>query len=364
MNQPTHAATQFFSFDNLPLESGAQLSPVTIAYETWGTLNREGSNAILVCHALSGDAHAARHDEHDAEGWWDDYIGAGKAFDTSRYFIICSNIIGGCSGSTGPGSLNADSKPYALSFPLLTIGDMVEAQSRLIEHLGIVQLHAVAGGSMGGMQALEWSTRFPTRMRKIVCSATTSHHSPQQIAWNEVGRQAIMTDPDWNGGDWYDEVPPAAGLSVARMIGHITYLSEESLEKRFARHLQDKSAFSFNFDAEFQIESYLRYQGQKFVSRFDANSYLYITRALDYFDMAAPFGSLQAAFAAAQAQFLFASFTSDWLYSPRRVRELYETALGAGREAFYQEIDEPHGHDSFLLPSVAHENAIRDFLQS
>ena len=355
---------QTFTIDALPLENGATLSPVTVAYETWGTLSAARDNAVLLCHALSGTSHAARHSEGDEPGWWDDYLGAGKAFDTEKFFFICANTIGGCSGSTGPGSVNPQTgKHYALNFPLLTIGDMAASQEKLISHLGIEVLHAVAGGSMGGMQALSWAKKFPTRTKNVVCSATNAHHSPQQIAWNEVGRQAIMADPDWNGGEYYDEIPPSAGLAVARMIGHITYLSEESLEEKFARRLQDKDNFSYHFEAEFQIESYLRHQGEKFVGRFDANAYLYITRALDYFDVAAGYESLQEAFAAMQARFLFISFTSDWLYPARRVLALHAAATRAGRDSVYYEIDEPHGHDSFLLPSPEQENAIRDFLE-
>lgn len=356
---------QTFTFDALPLENGATLSSVTVAYETWGTLNAARDNAVLLCHALSGTSHAARHSDDDEPGWWDDYLGAGKAFGTEKFFFICANTIGGCSGSTGPGSVNPQTeKPYALNFPLLTIGDMAASQERLISHLGIETLHAVAGGSMGGMQALAWAKKFPQRMKNVVCSATNAHHSPQQIAWNEVGRQAIMADPDWNGGEYYDELPPSAGLAVARMIGHITYLSEESLEEKFARRLQDKDNFSYHFEAEFQVESYLRHQGEKFVGRFDANSYLYITRALDYFDTAAGHETLEDAFAAMQARFLFVSFTSDWLYPARRVKMLHDAATRAGRDSTYHEIDEPHGHDSFLLPSSEQENAIRDFLET
>lgn len=352
-----------FTFDNLQLESGARLSPVIIAYETFGTLNAQRSNAILICHALTGDAHVA--DENGVDGWWSDYVGAGKAFDTERYFIICSNVLGGCAGTSGPGTLNSTTaKPYAMTFPVVTVGDMVEAQRRLIDHLGIAVLHCVAGGSMGGMQALEWSTRCVGRARKTICIATSPNHSPQQIAWNEIGRQAIVADPDWNGGEWYGEVAPASGLSVARMIGHITYLSEQSLEEKFARRLQDKTSFSYNFEAEFQIESYLRHQGEKFVARFDANSYLYITRAIDYFDFASRFGSLQAAFEYSKCAWLFVSFSSDWLYPPHRMAEMAGAARDANRETTYEEIVEPHGHDSFLLPSVSQEKAIRQFLRS
>ena len=359
--QPTQ--TQFFTFGELALEAGGRLAPVTLAYETYGELNSEKSNAILVFHALSGDAHAASINGEGETGWWSDYIGPGLAFDTDRYFVICSNVIGGCRGSTGPESIdNLTGKRYAMNFPIITIGDMVRAQKRLLDHLGIEKLHAAAGGSMGAMQALHWSVVFPEAMQKLICIATSPHHSPQQIAWNEIGRRAIMADPDWNGGEWYDELPPAAGLSVARMIGHITYLSEESLESKFARRLQDKSSFSYNFETEFEIESYLRHQGSKFVERFDANSYLYITRALDYFDLSDGFNSLQAAFERSKAEFLFISFSSDWLYPPRRMAEMADAANAAGRRADYHCIETPHGHDSFLLPNTTHAKIIQRFL--
>jgi homoserine O-acetyltransferase len=353
----------FYSFDELQLENGGHLGPVTLAYRTWGELNAERSNAILICHALTGDARVAGLDDNGVPGWWDDFVGPGKAFDTAKYFVICSNVLGGCSGSIGPASPNpATGKPYGLQFPVVTVHDMVAAQEKLVSHLGIKVLYAVAGGSMGGMQVLAWSRQFPERLKNAICIATNAHHSPQQIAWNEVGRQAIMADPDWNGGEYYDEIPPAAGLSLARMVGHITYLSEESLEHKFARRLQDKDRFSYNFEAEFQIESYLRYQGKKFVERFDANSYLYITRAIDYFDMRDGYDSLAEAFSTTQARFLFISFTSDWLYPPRRVEEMHFAAQAAGRDSFYINIDAPHGHDSFLLPNAEQENSIREFL--
>ncbi len=359
--QPTE--TQFFTFDELALEAGGRLAPITLAYVTYGALNADKSNAILVFHALSGDAHAAGVNAEGETGWWSDYIGPGLAFDTNRYFVICSNVIGSCRGSTGPGSLDSQTgKRYAMNFPIITIADMVNAQKRLLDHLGIETLHAAAGGSMGAMQALRWSVAFPDAMRKLICIATSPHHSPQQIAWNEIGRRAIMADPDWNGGEWYDELPPAAGLSVARMIGHITYLSEEALETKFARRLQDKSSFSYNFETEFEIESYLRHQGRKFVERFDANSYLYITRALDYFDLSDGFDSLQAAFEHAKAEFLFVSFSSDWLYPPRRMEEMAAAARVAGRRAEYHCIETLHGHDSFLLPDAEHAETIRCFL--
>lgn len=254
-----------------------------------------------------------------------------------------------------------------MTFPMIAIDDMVNAQKRLLDHLvldhlGITRLRAAAGGSMGAMQALQWSVAYPEAMGKLVCIATSPYHSPQQIAWNEIGRQAIMADPDWNGGEWYDEMPPISGLSVARMIGHITYLSEPALEEKFARRLQDKTSFSYSFETEFEVESYLRYQGRKFVDRFDANSYLYITRALDYFDLSDGFGSLQAAFERAAAEFLFLSFSSDWLYPPHRMEKMARAALDAGRRTTYLEIEVPHGHDAFLLPGEEQSHAISELL--
>src|SRR5512139_787920 len=270
----------------LLVESGGRLGPLTIAYETYGTLNREKSNAVLALHALSGDAHAAGvHQGNDNPGWWDPMIGPGKAFDTNKYFVICSNVIGGCKGSTGPSSLNPRTgKPYALEFPFVTIADMVDAQRRLIDFLGIERLLCVAGGSMGGMQVLQWVASYPERVRSAIPIATALKHSPQQIAFNEVVRQSIMGDPAWRQGDYYDTGQPEKGLSVARMIGHITFMSDQSMEEKFSRKLK-KGQFSFNFDADFEVEGYLRYRGANFVKRFDANSYLYITKAMDYFDL-------------------------------------------------------------------------------
>ncbi len=284
-------------FDSLPLDNGASLAPVEVAYESYGQLNPEKSNAILVLHAFSGDAHAAGiSHETGKPGWWDNMIGPGKAFDTNKYFVFCSNVLGGCRGTTGPSSINpATGCPYAMSFPVITIGDMVRLQKLLVDHLGIGKLLAVTGGSMGGMQALEWAVSYPDRVVAAIPIATTTRHSAQQIAFNEVGRQAIMADPDWNGGDYYSGNPPARGLAVARMVGHITYMSDDSMREKFGRRLRDKATFSFGFDVDFEVESYLRYRGSQFVNRFDANSYLYITKAMDYFDLTNGHGTLIAA---------------------------------------------------------------------
>ncbi len=279
--------TRCAQFDSLALEGGATLTPVEVAYETYGELNADRSNAILITHAFSGDAHAAGiSHETGKPGWWDNMIGPGKAFDTDRYFVICSNALGGCQGTTGPGSINpATGAPYAMSFPVITIRDMVHLQKMLVDWLGIQRLLCVAGGSMGGMQALEWAVSYPEFVRCVIPIATTWRHSAQQIAFNEVGRQAIMADPDWCDGDYYDKKPPARGLSVARMVGHITYMSDESMREKFGRKLRQKEKFGFDFGVDFEVESYLRYRGNQFVSRFDANSYLYITKAEDYFDL-------------------------------------------------------------------------------
>ena len=334
--------TQYFTFaDEAPfvLESGATLGPITLAYQTYGQLNADRSNAVLILHALSGGAHAAGYRSLDdtKPGWWDTSIGPGKAFDTDRFFVICSNIIGSCYGSTGPGSLNpATGKLYGLSFPVVTIGDIVRAQVRLIDHLGIERLLCVVGGSMGGMQALEWAAHHPTRIRAAIPLATTARSNAMHIALSEVGRQAIYADPSWQGGDYYEgNRRPDAGLAVARMIAHITYLSEQSMHQKFGRRLQNRERFGYEFQTEFQVESYLRHQGLSFTQRFDANSYLYITKAMDYFDLsqspgpggAAPANSLAAAFAgAADIKFLVVSFTSDWLYPSHQSKAIVERA--------------------------------------
>jgi homoserine O-acetyltransferase/O-succinyltransferase len=338
----------------LRLQSGAQLSAWTLAYETYGTLNARRDNAILVMHALSGDAHVAgRHHPTDRKpGWWDALIGPGRGLDTDRYFVICANVLGGCRGSTGPSSIDPQTdRPFGLRFPIVTIPDMVDVQVRLLDRLGIDHLHATIGGSMGGMQVLELAINHPDRVRLAIALATTARHSAQQIAWNHIGRQAIMRDPNWCGGDYYGSEPPAAGLAVARMVGHVTYLSEERLDWRFGRALQAQNAIGYSFDTEFAVESYLNYQGASFVDRFDANSYLYITRALDYYNASDGFPSLTAAFEQARSRFLIASFESDWLYPAHNSEALVNAIQSAGRDVDYLTLPSQLGHDAFLLES-------------
>src|SRR5215212_2325203 len=340
----------------LVLDSGATLAPVSLTYETYGTLDPAHDNAILLLHALSGDAHAAGwHSQTDRKpGWWDTLVGPGRPFDTDRYFVICSNVIGGCQGSTGPASIDlATGKPYATRFPVVTIGDMVRAQARLLDRLGIDQLLAVAGGSMGGFQALEWATALPERVRGAILLATSARSSPQTVAWNTIGRRAIMSDPRWRGGDYYDGEPPADGLAVARMIGHITYLSEPSLERKFGREYQDGGGPAFTLEREFAIESYLEYQGASFNARFDANSYLYITKAMDYWDMPRQYGSLDAALARSRAAFLLLSFTSDWLYPTSESIAIAEALRRIGRPVEHVELPSSAGHDAFLVDDEA-----------
>ena len=349
------------------LENGQQLGPVTIAYETFGRLNRAKDNAVLILHALTGDAHVAGyHNPDDTKpGWWEFMVGPGKGIDTDRYFVICSNILGSCMGSTGPGSINpASGKPYGLEFPVVTIGDMVAAQKRLIDHLGLERLHAVVGGSIGGMQALEWCVRYPETVRSAVLLATTTRHSALAIAFNEVARQAIMADPNWNQGDYYQGKRPDMGLAVARMIGHITYLSDESMWHKFGRRLQDRADFSFNFEADFQVESYLRYQGSKFVERFDANAFLYITKAADYYDLERRYGSgsLVAAFSKSKARFLVVSFTSDWLYPTCQSKRMVKAMKKSGLDVSFCELEAQWGHDAFLLPNERFSAMIKGFL--
>jgi homoserine O-acetyltransferase/O-succinyltransferase len=351
----------------LTLACGAAIGPVTIAYETCGQLNRNRSNAILVLHALSGDAHVAGTytDNDEKPGWWEFMVGPGKGIDTDRYFVICSNILGSCMGTTGPASIDPVTKsPYGLSFPMVTIGDMVVAQKALMDHLGITRLHAVIGGSVGGMQALEWSVRFPEMVDSAVLLATTTRHSALAIAFNEVARQSIMVDPNWNHGNYYDGQKPDMGLAVARMIGHITYLSDESMRLKFGRRLQDKADFSFNFDADFQVESYLRYQGRKFVDRFDANAFLYITKAADYFDLEHQYGqgSAVAAFANACSRFLVVSFTSDWLYPTYQSKAMVKAMKKNALDVSFCEIEAKWGHDAFLLPSQRLSSIMKGFL--
>lgn len=363
---------KFYTFAEPPheldLDSGAKLGPVTVAYETMGSLNAEKSNAVLVLHALSADSHVAGYYTHEdpKPGWWDSMVGPGKGIDTDKYFVICSNILGGCMGTTGPASSCPRSKkPYGLDFPVVTIGDMVKAQHALITHLGITRLLAVVGGSIGGMQVLEWCLRYPEMAASAIPLATTMRHSALAIAFNEVARQSIMADPAWNKGDYYTGEKPNLGLAVARMIGHVTYLSDEAMRRKFGRRLQDKSDFSYNFDVDFQVESYLRYQGKKFVERFDANSFLYITKAADYFDLKGPHGngSVAKAFSKAKARFLVVSFTSDWLYPTYQSKELVKAMKKNGLDVSFCEIEAECGHDAFLLPNERLSSLIKGFLE-
>lgn len=362
--------TQYFVFGEPPhemtLECGRKLGPVTIAYETYGTLNEDKSNAVLILHALSGDAHVAgRHSPDDRKaGWWDIMVGPGKAFDTNKYFVICSNILGGCKGTTGPSSINpATNRPYALSYPVVTVKDMVDAQKILLDHLGIRSLLAVCGGSLGGMQALQWAVSYPDNVRLVIPIATTSRLSAQAIAFNEVGRQAIMMDPDWMGGEYYGKAVPHRGLAVARMIGHITYLSDESMHRKFGRELVDKAEYGYDFVMDFQVESYLRYQGDSFVRRFDANSYLYITKAMDYFDLRQPSGDLTKELAKVKANFLVISFSSDWLFPSYQSKEIVTALRRNNARVSYAEIQTDHGHDAFLLESKQLTALISSFLE-
>jgi homoserine O-acetyltransferase len=362
--------TQFFTFAHPPqgmlLECGREFGPITLAYETYGELNSAKDNAILILHALSGDAHAAGFHEPDEKnpGWWDIMIGPGKAFDTRKYFVISSNVIGGCKGSTGPSSMDpATGKPYALDFPMVTIEDMVETQRALIDHLGIHQLLCAVGGSMGGMQVLQWVVSYPERIRLAIPIATTSKLSAQSIAFNEVGRHAIESDPNWKEGEYYGHSVPRQGLAIARMIGHITYLSEKSMHNKFGRKLQDKSEYGYDFRTDFQVESYLHNKGDHFVDRFDANSYLYISKAMDYFDLAQAHGSLEESLASARSKFLVISFSSDWLFPSHQSKEIASACRRVGAEVIYTEIQSDYGHDAFLLESVQLTSLISNFLE-
>lgn len=359
--------TQFFHFDGaLPLESGEELGPLTLAYETYGSLSPAKDNAILVLHALTGDAHAAgSHRDGMDSPWWDIMIGPGKAFDTNKFFVVCSNILGGCMGSTGPKSLNpATGAPYAMDFPIITIGDMVDAQHLLMEYLGIDRWYAVAGGSMGGMQALQWTVAFPDQVERCIPIATTHRLSAQSIAFDAVGRTAIMRDPNWLDGHYYGKAIPANGLSVARMIGHITYLSEQSMHEKFGRSLRHAEDYSWNFNPEFSVETYLTYRGDSFVKRFDANSYLYITKAMDYFDLGARAGgSLVRAMERVSAKFLVLSFSSDWLFPTAQSREVVRALRLNGIDVSFMEIFSPYGHDAFLLEPEEETKLINGFLR-
>jgi len=358
--------TKYYNYEGkIKLTSGREFGPVQIAYETYGTLNEEKDNAILILHALTGDAHSAGyHDENDKKrGWWDSMIGPDKAFDTNKYFVISSNIFGGCSGTTGPSSINPETgKKYALTFPIITIEDTVTVQKLLIDHLEIKKL-IVAGGSMGGMQAMEWAVSYPEYVNKSIVIASSARSNAQSIAFNAVGRNAIFSDTNFNNGDYYDGIHPERGLSVARMIGHITYLCQESMHKKFGRRLQDKDKLDFDFGIDFQVESYLQHQGLSFVERFDANSYIYITKAVDYFDLEEKYGSLEKAFERSNAAFLIISFSSDWLYPTYQSKEITQALVKAKKDVSFCEIKSPCGHDAFLLEFDTQTNIIKSFLK-
>lgn len=364
-NELGYVETQYHTFaappGKLKLEAGEKLGPITVAYETYGRLDAARSNAIMIVHALSGDAHAAgRHAGAKKRGWWDSMIGPGKAFDTDRYFVICSNVLGGCQGTTGPGSPDpATGRPYSLDYPAITIADMVEVQRHLLDYLGIERLLSIAGGSMGGMQVLEWLVRHPERLRSAIPIATAARHSPQQIAFNEVGRQAIMADPGWNQGDYYNRSQPARGLAVARMIGHITYMSDRSMAEKFGRRPGKNKAH--RFATGFEVEGYLHYKGQSFVDRFDANSYLYITRAIDCYDVSGG-KPLHEVFAGLEAKLLVLAFKSDWLYPAYQSRELVRAFKRAGVDVTFCEVESTYGHDAFLVETEKETDLVKHFL--
>ncbi|MCA9035583.1 MAG: homoserine O-acetyltransferase [Planctomycetaceae bacterium] len=358
----------FSEQEPLRLACGAQLGPITVAYETYGSLNADASNAIFVCHALTGDAHAAGyHSSEDRKpGWWDGFIGPGKGIDTNRYYVICANVLGGCQGTTGPGSLNpATGKRFCLDFPFLTVADIVSVHSKLVESLGIRQLLAVVGGSLGGMQVLQWTVQFPNQVKSAVVLASAPKLAAQGIAFNAVGRRAIYADTGFCNGDYYDSEGPRYGLALARMVAHITYLSEDSIELKFGRRLQDSDRFAFSMqkETEFQIESYLHYQGKRFVQRFDANSYLYLTRAMDYFDLSDGHATLADALRNVKARFLVASYDTDWLFPTGQSRDLVTSLLEVGKHVSFVELLCPFGHDSFLIDIDPLAQLVSPFLQ-
>ncbi|CAA7624569.1 homoserine O-acetyltransferase [Magnetospirillum sp. UT-4] len=349
------------------LDCGVELTSVTVAYQTYGRLNADRSNAILMCHALTGDHYVADpHPITGKPGWWSEVVGPGLVFDTDRFFIICSNVLGGCMGTTGPKDVNpATGKPWGQTFPVITIGDMVQVQARLLDHLGIGQLFCVVGGSMGGMQVLDWCASYPERVFAAIPIATAARHSAQNIAFHEVGRQAIIADPDWMGGNYLDHgIRPHRGLAVARMAAHITYLSETALHRKFGRNLQDRDVVSYGFGADFQVESYLRHQGSTFVDRFDANSYLYITRAMDYFDLAAEHGGqLANAFRGTRTRFCVVSFSSDWLFPTQESRAVVHALNAVAANVSFVEIQTDKGHDAFLLDEPEFHATLTGFLE-
>ncbi|WP_414472942.1 homoserine O-acetyltransferase MetX [Microvirga sp. M2] len=368
VDDPSSLVMRFGADEPLMMDAGIALAPWQIAYQTYGTLNAEKSNAVLICHALTGDQHAANDNPVTGKpGWWRTMVGPGLPVDTNRFFVICANVIGGCMGSTGPASIDpASGQPYALDFPVVTIRDMVRAQAALVDKLGIETLFCVIGGSMGGMQVLQWAASYPARVFSALPIATAARHSAQNIAFHEVGRQAVMADPDWRGGRYLLEgTRPSKGLAVARMGAHITYLSEMALHRKFGRNFQDRSAPTFSFDADFQIESYLRYQGISFVERFDANSYLYMTRAMDYFDLAAEQGgSLARAFKGTATRFCVISFTSDWLFPTSDSRAIVHALNAAAASVAFVEVESDKGHDAFLLDEPEMFAAARGFIDA
>ncbi len=351
----------------LRLDCGVDLGPYRVAYQTYGTLNAAKTNAVLICHPLTCDQFVAeRHPVTGKEGWWDSLVGPGKVLDPARYYIICVNVLGHCMGTTGPLARDPETgEPWNLRFPVVTIGDMVRAQAALLDHLGIPDLFCVIGGSMGGMQVLEWAASYPKRVFSAVPIACAAHHSAQNIAFHEVGRQAIMADPEWKGGDYrLHQTVPARGLAVARMTAHITYLSEQALQRKFGRALQNRNVLGFSFDADFQVESYLRHQGSTFVDRFDANSYLYITRAMDYFDLAGAHGGVLAnAFKGTPTRFCLMSFTSDWLFPTRESREVVHALNAAAANVSFVEVESDKGHDAFLLDEPEMFRTLSGFLK-
>ena len=363
---PHSLVARFDSGSPLHMDCGIAFAPFSVAYQTYGTLNTDRSNAILVCHALTGDQHVANiHPVTAKPGWWETMVGPGRPIDTDRFFVICSNVLGGCMGTTGPASTNpATGQPYGLDMPVVTIRDMVRAQAMLVDHLGIDQLFCVVGGSMGGMQVLQWAASYPDRVFSAIPIAAAARHSSQNIAFHEVGRQAVMADPNWCGGRYLQcGTKPEKGLAVARMAAHITYMSDDSLHRKFGRKLQDREAPTFSFDADFQIESYLRYQGSTFVERFDANSYLYVTRAMDYFDLAADYGGVLAnAFKGSKSRFCVVSFTSDWLFPTSESRSIVHALNAGGASVSFVEIDTNKGHDAFLLDVPELFSTTRGFL--
>ena len=367
-DHPSSLVASFGADKPLRLDCGVDLAPFQIAYQAYGELNADRSNAILICHALTGDQHAANvHPVTGKRGWWETLVGPGKPVDTDRYFVICSNVIGGCMGSTGPASTNpATGKLWGLDFPVITIPDMVRAQAMLIDHLGIEKLFAVVGGSMGGMQALQWSVAYPERVFSTLAVACSTRHSAQNIAFHELGRQAVMADPDWRNGRYFeDDEYPRRGLGVARMAAHITYLSDAALHRKFGRRLQDRELPTFSFDADFEVESYLRHQGSSFVERFDANSYLYLTRAMDYFDIAADHGGVLAeAFRGTRTRFCVVSFTSDWLFPTSESRAVVHALNASNARVSFAEIETDRGHDAFLLYVPEFIDISRAFLES